>query len=488
MMSIKRNQNLLTYDRDKTVAKLLELCKDLDRVPTNKEVVDSKIVKCPKTINDICIELGYKNRHEYCRAYGYGAKGDVLIDNVYKDPSNMTLEDYRVLWNDFKREHGKYPSTQDCNVRYKMNYNLPNNSSVNTFMRDNDMDINELRKAIGCEIKEIPKTNQYDKYIEIYKRESDKKGSPLTYHDLVNNTVDLPNGRWLVDNYPYAKIHSFNQFVELCGYIPDCRASKSLVTKTIYMMQERSYRPLIIDDFSSPKKDEIGLSPIVNIWGTFNNMKEDLGLEKSKETTKKNYSIDLVKKDLECICFSVQKEYKRKHLSLLDIREFGSIPYQSQQRHLLRYGLSVREYIESLGFELQLSGRGVLKNYDDGEVALSQYETQFTDYLRNELQLEYNIDYLRDVRYNEFIDSYSGYMNCDYVIEVCNKLIYVEIAGVLRDYKSWYYDNRALKSASREKYRLSLKRKELMLKSNNLRYTILFPEDLTVDNLNKIFT
>lgn len=56
-------------------------------------------------------------------------------------------------------------------------------------------------------------------------------------------------------------------------------------------------------------------------------------------------------------------------------------------------------------------------------------------------------------------------MNCDYVIHTQNDILYIEIAGIIADYKTWYYENRKIsKSKSKEKYRIKLKEKELMLK------------------------
>ena len=62
-------------------------------------------------------------------------------------------------------------------------------------------------------------------------------------------------------------------------------------------------------------------------------------------------------------------------------------------------------------------------------------------------------------------------------------VIYIEIAGVIDVYKTWYYDDKPISSSkSKETYRLKLKEKENILKSNHLKYFILFPCDLTKEN------
>ena len=57
-------------------------------------------------------------------------------------------------------------------------------------------------------------------------------------------------------------------------------------------------------------------------------------------------------------------------------------------------------------------------------------------------------------------------MNCDYVIHIDDKIIYIEIAGIIADYKTWYYENKVISySKSKEQYRIKLLEKETMLKN-----------------------
>ena len=89
--------------------------------------------------------------------------------------------------------------------------------------------------------------------------------------------------------------------------------------------------------------------------------------------------------------------------------------------------------------------------------------------------------------YSQFIDDYTDKMNCDYVIHINDKVIYVEIAGIIESYKEWFYNDRPIsRSKSKERYRLKLKHKEQMLKDNGLSYFILFPCDLTQENFRNI--
>jgi hypothetical protein len=144
---------------------------------------------------------------------------------------------------------------------------------------------------------------------------------------------------------------------------------------------------------------------------------------------------------------------------------------------LKRIGTTVREYVESLGFELNKAGRGMNFTYDDGEKVYSYWEYIFSNFIR-EKGLKFSLDYNRSVRYSTFINSYSGYSDCDYEINVAGKTVYVEIAGMLRDYKDWYYSDSKINSLSVDEYRKKLKSKEEILSGNGINYSIIFPCDI----------
>ena len=107
-------------------------------------------------------------------------------------------------------------------------------------------------------------------------------------------------------------------------------------------------------------------------------------------------------------------------------------------------------------------------------------------YLR-EFGLKYKKDYQRDVDYSSFVSEYNGRMNCDYIINIKGKNIYIEIAGIIEAYKSYFFSGKPIKaSKSKENYRKKLSKKQSMLRENNLNYYILFPCDLTKENVYEI--
>lgn len=78
-------------------------------------------------------------------------------------------------------------------------------------------------------------------------------------------------------------------------------------------------------------------------------------------------------------------------------------------------------------------------------------------------------------------------INCDYVILYNNRKIYIEIPGIIEAYKEWYYDDKKITASNhKERYRLKLKEKERLLNESGVEYYLLFPCDLTQDNLDAI--
>ena len=215
---------------------------------------------------------------------------------------------------------------------------------------------------------------------------------------------------------------------------------------------------------------------------TMNKMKEELGLEIIQESmVDKDINFDFVINSIQQVCESVLKVENRQIITTNDFKKYSSISIGSLRKYIKKYlNMNLTEYLKSLGYIMNGSGTGLNYTFDDGEKTTSRYEYEFSNFLR-ELGLQYNIDYLRDVKYRTFIDNYKGLLNCDYIINFNNDKLYVEIVGLIEGYKDYYYNDIEIKnSKSKEKYRNKLKLKEQMFKDNNLNYYIIFPEDLDI--------
>lgn len=326
----------------------------------------------------------------------------------------------------------------------------------------------------------------YDTYLIKYKEISVAQNKYLSSKDLIRDNYLLPNWMWFVKNCTNENIKSFKDFVEWCGFIPQQGLSKDKTIEVIYTMQSKLDRPLIYNDFLNPSIYEVGIGYVIKYWGNVNNMKRELNLEINRENMiTRTKPLEDILKDIKEICGKV---YNEKGISIISINDFNDcksinhLEYQTCYKHLKNNNMDIGDYINKLGFDVIDSGCGMVYKYKDGETTLSRYELQFSNFLR-ECGLVYNIDYFRDFEYSKFIKDYNGCMNCDYVLKIGGSTIYVEIAGFLTNYDKHYYSDIKIKSKSKEKYRLSLKQKEIMLKSNGLSYYIVFPQSYPKDKI-----
>lgn len=101
---------------------------------------------------------------------------------------------------------------------------------------------------------------------------------------------------------------------------------------------------------------------------------------------------------------------------------------------------------------------------EDGEVCYSSFEFKVTTLLQ-----ELNVNYERDIKYVTFIDNYKGKMDCDYVIDIDGKKIYLEVAGFIR--------SKGKQTERQIPYIRKIKYKEKLLIRQQLPYLILYGED-----------
>jgi hypothetical protein len=221
-----------------------------------------------------------------------------------------------------------------------------------------------------------------------------------------------------------------------------------------------------------------------NRFGSWNNAVKAYGYNIQSDL----YNFEVLKDQLLNFCRNIKLNEKRNIITISDIENCKEIAsYSCFRKHLKNNGYSIKSFLNEYGFDMLDEGSGMNYTFKDGEKIRSQYEFYFSNYLRNNLSLKYNINYFRDVKYKLFIDNYNKNSNCDYVINLNNKILYIEIAGMLRDHKKHYLQNKSIKYKTRNNYRINLYNKETMLKNNNLNYYILFPSDLTNQYLDSIF-
>ena len=338
-----------------------------------------------------------------------------------------------------------------------------------------------------------------EQLLELLRNHINENGIPNSKRKTFKSRNGLPSYETYVSHFG----DDLANLIQLCGfnlsdeekYNLNTRGKKNILSKEevisiIHNMQATLNRPLMYDDFRNPQENSIGISEIRKYFKTMNNIKEQLGLEIIQENMiEKQLDVTVAKQHINKLCEEIFDRENRKMITYKDIDrcKFTNGSHNYHRLFVKDLGITLREYLNSIGFDMVQEGRGLNHIFEDGEKTKSQYELDFSLYLRKIMCFKYNIDYYRDIKYKSFINDYSKLMDCDYIIDYKGRKIYIEIAGILRDYKEWYYQDKPLNSKSKEKYRLKLKEKENMFKESGVEYYILFPSDLNDETYRKIF-
>lgn len=264
--------------------------------------------------------------------------------------------------------------------------------------------------------------------------------------------------------------------------------SKQDVIDIVMQMQERKGSPLDVYDFYPKQKDGVGIRTVRKFWGELWLMQKELGMK----ITGKHGSIlsdEDTLKEIDTICETVKNTENRTLITYNDFRKHGTYSDNRRYAETCRRlkNCSFREYIESLGYELQKAGNGMNYRFDDGELTTSLYEYDFSKFLRDN-GFEYGKTYFRNIYYKKLDSEYKGNMNCDYCIDFDGQLVYIELAGILgnKEHQDAYRNNTPLKSKSKEEYRQKLNQKREMFEHNNLEYYILLKDEMNENTYKNI--
>jgi len=315
---------------------------------------------------------------------------------------------------------------------------------------------------------------------------SNKIGRPLIYREMIGKYKihpNLPDARWFVKNCLDKTVTGYDLFLIYLGYKPRYNITKEKATEMILNKQKQLGRKLYKKDFDNigrNNNDNISVSTIYNIWGNFNSMLNDLGMEINQENMQERHkTLEELEHDIKELCNFIYKTKGIKNISIDDINNCEwCLNYQAYSRYFRRYlDMTLGEYIKSIGFIPNESGMGMIYEFEDGEVTTSQWEYICTKFFKDN-----SFKYKRNVKYKSFINNYKGNKDCDYVFNINNKIWYIEIAGIL-DYTKQKKDTKV-----RIKYKKDLKNKEQLLKDNNLNYKIIYPHQLKSLPLEEVFS
>lgn len=465
---------------EKSINKIIQYCKENNNIIPNDVYVLKNIIR-PSIIAKNFKKKGFDSWANYFREMGYHREGDFkLKSDKFVESKYLTLNMLYELFDIFKISNNCIAKNKDYNLKN----NLPSWVTMSKIINDGGITLHQFFKNVGRA--DSPKASRKDfkRYLEIYKNECNNIKRTMFSFEVDMHEL-LPSASWFPKHCGDVNVKTYNDFVIWCGLRPFANIPKDLAIELILKMQSKLDRPLNATDFNNPKDDEIGIRTIYKIWGEVNIMQKELGLEVTDKHAK-GKQLNETKADLIRVCDAIYEKENRKTITYKDIKSFDFTSYPSTYaREFKEEGTSLREFLKSIGFELQSAGNGLNYTYNDGEKIVSQYELTFSNYLRDVLGLKYNESYIRDVKYRTFAN-YKGLMNCDYVINYKNRKIYIEVAGMLSKLNSDWRETK-IKSKTKDEYRNKLLQKEEMFKDNNIDYYIILPYQLDEEFFMEIF-
>lgn len=268
--------------------------------------------------------------------------------------------------------------------------------------------------------------------------------------------------------------------------------NKEEATKIIKEMAKMYDRPLLQSDFEkvATSRTSIGIRVIWRIWGTFTNMINDLGLELHDTYFKpnaENYkSHEEVMGIIKTTCMDVVKS-GRNVVMFNDFQDHGINSIATIRRHCSLDNIELNDILVKYGCKLQAAGNGMNYIFQDNEKVVSRYEYDFSLFLRSH-GFEFGKTYFRNIYYKTLDKEYRGSMTCDYKIIFENKIVYIELAGILgnKEYQDAYLNNTVIKSKSKEEYRQKLNKKREIFERNGLEHCILLPFEMNEEKYNEI--
>lgn len=290
--------------------------------------------------------------------------------------------------------------------------------------------------------------------------------------DRVPNISDFEN----LQGYPSRKTFtnhfvSFNEAIRLAGFIPNKRSLKEYdnITKEEIIDYLNDYSSKLGRTPTVKEMDIDGCYSkhiITRIFGSYNNALNESGLELNSTS---EHSDEYLKDKF--------FEFMEKNGRPPRLHEFNNNKeYPSFWCYQNRFG-SWNKMFMAYGVEPNDSNR---KYYlEDGEVCTSSYEFDISTWLKNN-----NYQYERNIKYVDIHDTYSGKMDCDYLIYHNNKHYYVEMAGMIPrkglKFEKWGQEEK--------KYFFKLQYKIKLLKEAHVHYKIIYPSEIINLKLEEIFS
>lgn len=399
------------------------------------------------------------------------SKFEFEINEKSINGSDLTYDDIIYLYEKFKNDHGKIPTTKFLCSKY----GLPTPKVLKYALKKYNKTINDIYVELHKYSNVRSIKEEYDNYVNEYKRISNEIGRYIKSGELTNNQWGLPSASWFVKNCPDKNIKNYNDFIKYCGYVP-FKKDKEYVSKKLISLQEELEREITQEDI---KNLDFSMIVVNRLWGSLSLAKEDLGMINNN---KKRFDFISIKTEFDNICNKIISENR----FLLTKKDFSNPRYTDKKHGFKTYenvfienGLDILDYIKSL--DLKMKDLNYYR-FEDGEGIRSSLEHFFSNYLRKN-GFRYKYDYVRDVPYKKF-SSTERKLDCDYVITCNGGNVYIEVVGMITDKSGWREDF-YVNDNTRE-YQKNLLEKENLLTEAGLKYAFVFGEDLEYARLDKI--
>lgn len=201
---------------------------------------------------------------------------------------------------------------------------------------------------------------------------------------------------------------------------------------------------------------------------------------------KRDQSLKMSKEEAESVIRQLMDKYDRP-LAMKDINQKDDINnglYISRktiEKYWGTFSNMMYELNGKNGCSLMSGGFGNNYILPNGDFVRSTYENDFSNLLIKN-NFKYNISYFRDVKYSDIFEEYRGSMNCDYKIIFNNKVLYVELAGMLHNDSDIYafLHDIEIDNSIMERYRKKLSIKQQILRQANVNYKILLRPELNL--------
>lgn len=422
----------------------------------------------------------------------------LVINEEKVEIDKVTYSDLLMIGKQYYDEYKKFPVQKDFNAT---NNDLPNDCLVNKMLKSYGKTKLDYYLDLGCDDYSL---------LSCYMTEEQRNKMFFPLHlpsgiIIYYDYSDDPNSNkinWLHchDQYGY-KYYTTRQRMQHCQHnnnIPD----RFRFDKPIYL--EYNINNLLrlnnciykVHEIPNGCKGHDNIS-LISIYGdityaTVNQiakyisryteegrqlaLKRDLSLQCSKED-----AIRILKEKMQLL---------NRPLAIKDLKgksyDNNYISRKTIEKYWGTFSNMMHELSEN-GCQLSSTGFGIHYILQNGDFVKSNYEYDFSQALIS-AGFIYGETYFRDIRYSKIIDSYTGRMNCDYMLILNGNVMYIELAGMLNDKKhiDAFLNNQEIDNPIFEKYRKKLTLKKQILDECHVDYKILLEPDLNISNYNHI--